>query len=206
MYDKKCRSGQGVPRPNSSCPILRTKPFSWTFPWEAFIDQDFTRDIKKLEEGLNYVKASWWNGDLRRHCRFGRLPVRHNAKQPKQVLLIITDGDDNASSSTLEETIQALCRNWMARPSTGVGLLFGPDEDKRESRHAKRVLETLASRRAASPISHAGLKMWTAWQRRSPTTSGSSTPLRTRPPSPRGWVGIAPFMWKRAKKATASWP
>ena len=56
---------------------------------------------------------------------------------------MITDGDDNASTSTLEETIRRVQE--LDGPTIYcVGLLFGPDSDRRESRHAKRVLETLA--------------------------------------------------------------
>src|SRR6202789_3093318 len=66
-----------------------------------------------------------------------------NAMHPKQVLLVITDGEDNASTVSAEQTSR---RNQdLDGPVIYcVGLLFGDDTDKRESRHARRVLETLA--------------------------------------------------------------
>ena len=66
-----------------------------------------------------------------------------NAKHPKQVLLVVTDGEDNASSATLEQTIRRI-QDLDGPVIYCVGLLFGEDTDKRESRHARRVLETLA--------------------------------------------------------------
>ncbi len=141
MYDKRAAVGK------ASLDLIRLsnpqdEAFLVDFSWEAFIDQDFTRDIKKLEEGLNYVKASGGTAIYDAIVASADY-LSHNAKQPKQVLLVITDGDDNASSSTLEETIRRVQE--LDGPTIYcVGLLFGPEEDKRESRHARRVLETLA--------------------------------------------------------------
>ena len=141
MYDKRAAVGK------ASLDLIRLsnpqdEAFLVDFSWEAFIDQDFTRDIRKLEEGLNYVKASGGTAIYDAVIASADY-LAHNAKQPKQVLLLITDGDDNASSSTLEETIRRVQE--LDGPTIYcVGLLFGPDEDKRESRHARRVLETLA--------------------------------------------------------------
>ena len=141
MYDKRTAVGK------ASLDLIRLsnpqdEAFLVDFSWEAFIDQDFTRDIKKLEEGLSYVKASGGTAIYDAVIASADYLSR-NAKQPKQVLLVITDGDDNASSSTLEETIRRVQE--LDGPTIYcVGLLFGPDEDRRESRHARRVLETLA--------------------------------------------------------------
>jgi VWFA-related protein len=141
MYDKRAAVGKAsldlikLSNPNDEA-------FLVDFSWEAFIDQDFTKDIKKLEEGLSYVKAAGGTAIYDAVVASADY-LSHNAKQPKQVLLLITDGDDNASSSTLEETIRRVQE--LDGPTIYcVGLLFGPDEDKRESKHARRVLETLA--------------------------------------------------------------
>ncbi len=141
MYDKRAAVGR------ASIDLIKLsnpqdEAFLVDFSWEAFIDQDFTRDIKKLEEGLNYVKASGGTAIYDAVIASADYLAR-NGKQPKQVLLLITDGDDNASTSTLEETIRRVQE--LDGPTIYcVGLLFGPDEDRRESRHARRVLETLA--------------------------------------------------------------
>jgi len=66
-----------------------------------------------------------------------------NAKKPKQVLLVVTDGEDNASSATLEQAIRKI-QDLDGPVIYAIGLLFGSDTDKREARHAQRVLQTLS--------------------------------------------------------------
>jgi VWFA-related protein len=141
MYDKRAAVGK------ASLDLVRLsnpqdEAFLVDFAFDPYIDADFTHDIKKLEEGLNFVKAA--GGTAMYDAVVASADyLSRNAKQPKQILLLITDGDDNASSSTLEETIRRVQE--LDGPTIYcVGLLFGPDEDKRESRHARRVLETLA--------------------------------------------------------------
>lgn len=112
------------------------------FSWEAFIDQDFTNSIDKLQQGLGYVKSS--GGTALYDALVASADyLSKNAKRPKQVLLVITDGEDNASTATLEQTIRRI-QDLDGPVIYCVGLLFGQDTDKRESRHARRVLETLA--------------------------------------------------------------
>jgi Ca-activated chloride channel homolog len=112
------------------------------FSWEAFIDQDFTNNIDKLQQGLGYIKSSGGTAIYDALVASADYLTK-NAKHPKQVLLVITDGEDNASSATLEQTIRRI-QDLDGPVIYCVGLLFGDDTDKRESRHARRVLETLA--------------------------------------------------------------
>jgi Ca-activated chloride channel family protein len=112
------------------------------FSWEAFIDQDFTNNIDKLQQGLGYIKSSGGTAIYDALVASADYLTK-NAKHPKQVLLVITDGEDNASSATLEQTIRRI-QDLDGPVIYCVGLLFGEDTDKRESRHARRVLETLA--------------------------------------------------------------
>ena len=112
------------------------------FSWEAFIDQDFTNDIDKLQQGLSYIKSSGGTAIYDALVASADY-LSKNAKHPKQVLLVVTDGEDNASTATLEQTIRRI-QDLDGPVIYCVGLLFGEDTDKRESRHAKRVLETLA--------------------------------------------------------------
>jgi VWFA-related protein len=112
------------------------------FSWEAFIDQDFTNSIDKLQQGLGFVKSSGGTAVYDALVASADY-LSKNAKHPKQVLLVVTDGEDNASSATLEQTIRRI-QDLDGPVIYCVGLLFGEDTDKRESRHAKRVLETLA--------------------------------------------------------------
>jgi VWFA-related protein len=112
------------------------------FSWEAFIDQDFTNNIDKLQQGLSYIKSSGGTAIYDALVASADYLAK-NAKHPKQVLLIVTDGEDNASTATLEQTIRRI-QDLDGPVIYCVGLLFGDDTDKRESRHARRVLETLA--------------------------------------------------------------
>src|SRR5579871_2462040 len=112
------------------------------FSWEAFIDQDFTSDIRKLEEGLGYIKSSGGTAIYDALVASADYLTK-NARHPKQVLLIVTDGEDNASSATLDQAIRRI-QDLDGPVIYCVGLLFGEDESKSESRHARRVLETLS--------------------------------------------------------------
>jgi VWFA-related protein len=112
------------------------------FSWEAFIDQDFTNDITKLQQGLGYIKSSGGTAVYDALVASADY-LSKNAKHPKQVLLVVTDGEDNASTASLEQAIRRI-QDLDGPVIYSVGLLFGEDTDKRESRHARRVLETIS--------------------------------------------------------------
>jgi len=112
------------------------------FSWEAFIDQDFTNDIGKLQQGLSYIKSSGGTAIYDALVASADY-LSKNAKHPKQVLLVITDGEDNASSATLEAAIRRI-QDFDGPVVYCIGLLFGDDTNKSESRQARRVLETLS--------------------------------------------------------------
>jgi Ca-activated chloride channel family protein len=112
------------------------------FSSEAYIDQDFTNSIAKLQQGLSYIKAS--GGTALYDAVIASADyLSKNAKHPKQVLLIITDGDDNASSATLEQTIRRV-QDLDGPAIYCIGLLFGEDVSHSESRHSREVLSELA--------------------------------------------------------------
>jgi VWFA-related protein len=112
------------------------------FSWEAFIDQDFTSDIAKLQQGLSYIKSSGGTAIYDALVASADY-LSKNAKHPKQVLLVITDGEDNASSATLDQAVRRI-QDFDGPVIYCIGLLFGDDSSKGESRHARRVLETLS--------------------------------------------------------------
>jgi Ca-activated chloride channel homolog len=141
MYDKR----QAVDKASLDFVRLSNpedEEFLVDFSWEAFIDQDFTNNIDKLQQGLGYIKSSGGTAIYDALVASADYLAK-NAKHPKQVLLVVTDGEDNASSATLEQTIRRI-QDLDGPVIYCVGLLFGEDTDKRESRHARRVLETLA--------------------------------------------------------------
>ena len=121
---------------------IRDRAFLVDFSWEAFIDQDFTNSIDKLQQGLSYIKSSGGTAIYDALVASADY-LSKNAKHPKQVLLVITDGEDNASSATLEAAIRRI-QDFDGPVVYCIGLLFGDDSSKSDSRRARRVLETLS--------------------------------------------------------------
>lgn len=113
------------------------------FSSEAYIDQDFTNSIEKLQQGLAYIKSS--GGTALYDAVIASADyLSKNAKRSKQVLLIVTDGDDNASSATLEATIRRV-QDLDGPAIYCIGLLFGEDVSHSEARHSREVLTELAA-------------------------------------------------------------
>jgi Ca-activated chloride channel family protein len=141
MYDKR----QSVDAASINLVKLSNhedEAFLVDFSSEAYIDQDFTSDLGKLQSGLGYIKSSGGTA-LYDAVVASADYLSKNAKQPKQVLLIITDGEDNASSASLEQAIERV-QDLDGPAIYCIGLLFGEDTDRRESRHAREVLSELA--------------------------------------------------------------
>jgi len=112
------------------------------FSGEPFIDQEFTSDIENLKQGLSYITPK---GETAMYDALV-LSAEHlatYAKHPKQVLLIITDGQDDASSASLEEAVRRI-QDFDGPVVYCIGLLFGDDVSKSEAKTAKRVLEAIA--------------------------------------------------------------
>jgi Ca-activated chloride channel homolog len=141
MYDKTAAVGAAaLDLVKLSNP--QDEAFLVDFSSEAYIDQDFTSDIGKLQQGLSYIKPS--GGTALYDAVIASADyLTKNAKRSKQVLLIITDGEDNASSASLESAIRRV--QDMDGPAIySIGLLFGDDVGRSEARHAKEVLQELA--------------------------------------------------------------
>jgi len=113
------------------------------FSSEAYIDQDFTNSIPKLQQGLSFIRSS--GGTALYDAVIASADyLAKNAHRPKQVLLIVTDGDDNASSATLEQAIRRVQE--LDGPAIYcIGLLFGDDTSRSEAKHSKEVLSELAA-------------------------------------------------------------
>lgn len=117
--------------------------FIVNFSDEAYIDQDFTSDIKKLKEGLSHIDSKGGTA-LYDAVVASADQLAKGAKRPKQVLLVITDGEDNASSMSLEQTIQRI-QALQGPVVYSIGLLFKDEGGGREARRAKRALQLLSS-------------------------------------------------------------
>ena len=116
--------------------------FVVNFSDEAFIDQDFTSDLGKLREGLAHIDSKGGTA-LYDAVVASADQLAKGAKRPKQALLIITDGEDNASTFNLEQTIRRV-QDLQGPVVYSIGLLFGDEGGGRESRRAKRALKLLS--------------------------------------------------------------
>jgi VWFA-related protein len=117
--------------------------FVVNFSDEAFIDQEFTSDVNKLRDGLSHIEARGGTA-LYDAVVSSADELVANAKRPKQVLILITDGEDNASTEDLEPTIRRVQQ--LSGPVIySIGLLFGDEMSRAEVRHARRALELLST-------------------------------------------------------------
>jgi VWFA-related protein len=117
--------------------------FVVNFSDEAFIDQDFTSDVNKLRDGLGHIESRGGTA-LYDAVAASADKLVADAKRGKQVLILITDGEDNASTLNLEQTIRRVQQ--LSGPTIySIGLLFGDEMGHTEERHAHRALEMLST-------------------------------------------------------------
>ncbi|MBI3934582.1 MAG: VWA domain-containing protein [Acidobacteria bacterium] len=113
--------------------------FIVNFNEESFLDADFTDSIPLLEEALEKIDARGGTA-LYDAIDMSLVHMKERATLDKRVLIAITDGEDNASSSSLEQVVQ-----WVERANVmiyTVGLLSG--ENGRSDRRAKRAMEEIS--------------------------------------------------------------
>jgi len=116
--------------------------FVVNFSDEAFIDQEFTSDVNKLRDGLSHTESRGGTA-LYDAVVASADKLAADAKRPKQVLIVITDGDDNGSTLNLEQTIRRV--QALSGPVVySIGLLFGDDMSRSQVRTARRALNLLS--------------------------------------------------------------
>lgn len=116
----------------------RDQVFIVNFNDEAFEDVSFTSDMKKMEEGLSRIDSS--GGTAFYDAINLSLDNVAKGKHDKRVLMLITDGNDNASSTTLEKLLAKTGRSNVVVHV--IGLLA--KEEPREARKAQRALKQIA--------------------------------------------------------------
>jgi VWFA-related protein len=117
--------------------------FVVNFSDEAFIDQEFTSDVNRLRDGLSHIESRGGTA-LYDAVVASADKLAADAKRPKQVLILITDGEDNASTLNLEQTIHRVQQ--LSGPTIySIGLLFGDEMTRAEVKHARRALEMLST-------------------------------------------------------------
>lgn len=114
--------------------------FIVNFSDKAYLDQGFTSDLVALNRGLSRVDPRGTTALYDAVAASADELAKH-ANQRKQALLIITDGADNASELTLQQTIRRV-QNLGGPVVYTIGLLF--DADKAESERARDALERLS--------------------------------------------------------------
>ncbi len=107
---------------------------------EAYQDVLFTNDIKKMEDGLTRIDSR--GGTAMRDAISMTIDyIKDKGKHDKKVIVVVTDGDDNASTRvTLEKLVQKAHQSEVLIYT--IGLLN--EEEKREARKAKRALQALS--------------------------------------------------------------
>ena len=114
--------------------------FIVNFSDQAFLDQGFTSDIDALNRGLSHFDSKGATA-LYDAVAVSADELANHGKLPKQVLLVITDGADNASRLDLEQAIRRV-QNLGGPVVYSIGLLFGTG--KEESEQAKTALQRLS--------------------------------------------------------------
>jgi Ca-activated chloride channel homolog len=107
---------------------------------EYYLDQDFTSNINKLKQGLEKIEARGGTA-LYDAVVASATHLKQDAKLEKKVIIVVTDGDDNESSETLEQAVRRLQAE--NGPTVyAIGIL----EKDEHIRHARRALQVMCER------------------------------------------------------------
>lgn len=102
------------------------------------IEKDFTSDARELKEALERIDSR--GSTALYDAVVGSLDHMKKGSRDKRVLVVITDGEDNASRKSLEQAVQEVqLSNTLVY---AVGLLS--QESRRSARRARNALERLA--------------------------------------------------------------
>jgi VWFA-related protein len=116
------------------------KTFIVNFSDKVFLDQGFTSSIDALNRGLSNFDSKGTTA-LYDAVAVSADELANHGKFPKQVLLVISDGADNASRIGLEQAIRRV-QNLGGPVVYTIGLLF--DNEKVESERSRIALEKLS--------------------------------------------------------------
>lgn len=137
MHDKRAKvASAALALVSASNP--EDEVFIMNFNEETSLEADYTSDIKRLEEALKTINSHGGTA-MRDALRMGIEHLKHGGKKEKKIVLVVTDGEDNASVETLSHLIQATQQNGVI--IYAIGLLS--DNEPREAEHAKRALDAL---------------------------------------------------------------
>ena len=116
----------------------KDEAFIVNFNDEGFLDSPFTSDVPRLQDALQRIDA---RGGTALYDAVGMSLdyLKEKAKWDKRVLLIVTDGEDNASMLDLEKLVRRLQEGETV--IYAVGLLS--EEDSRSAKRATRALRNI---------------------------------------------------------------
>jgi VWFA-related protein len=139
MIDKRAAvNAAAVNLLRASNPLDST--FIVNFSDRAYLDQGFTSSIDALNRGLSHFDTRGPTA-LYDAVAASADELANHGKLPKQVLLVISDGADNASRLDLEQAVRRV--QGLGGPVVyTIGLLFG--DDKQEADRARAALEQLS--------------------------------------------------------------
>lgn len=115
--------------------------FLINFSDEPEVTQGFTGKIELLEKGLRGFQAPRGETAMRDAVLLGIQHLRSRAKRDKRVLVVITDGEDNASVATQQRLVEFAHQNNAI--VYGIGILGG--EHPQSAARATQRLEELTS-------------------------------------------------------------
>ena len=118
--------------------------FVVNFNDEYYLDTegDFTSDQRDLNDALGRIDTR--GSTALYDAVIGSLGHIKKGHKDKRVLLLVTDGDDDASQKTFEDTIKAAEQSNVTIYTIGVFSQDDREHEKRMVRHSKKVLEELA--------------------------------------------------------------
>jgi Ca-activated chloride channel homolog len=114
--------------------------FIVNFNEEPELSQEFTSKLDVLEKGLRGIQARGETA-MRDATLLGIQHLRSRAKRDKRVLVVITDGEDNASVATQQRLIEFAHQN--SAIVYGIGILGG--ERPESAARARQKLEELTT-------------------------------------------------------------
>jgi VWFA-related protein len=113
--------------------------FVVNFNDEYYLDQGFTSNVAKLREALEKVEAR--GGTALYDALLASADYeKNNSRLQRKVLFVVTDGEDNASRTTLEQAVRRL-QEENGPTVYAIGLL-----GEERAHRARRALETVAQR------------------------------------------------------------
>jgi Ca-activated chloride channel family protein len=117
----------------------RDEVFVVNFNDEAFLDKDFTSNVEELKEGLEKIDSRGGTAYYDA-IQMSLDHLRERARMSKKALVVVTDGEDNASRMTLEQLLK-LSQESEAVIYT-VGLLS--DENNRAAKRARKAMAAIS--------------------------------------------------------------